>query len=167
MTVFSGVSKSATPLPSRRYSGFMATPKSRPALSPELRSSAGMTRLLGRAREHRAADHDRVAPLGARGAPARCAAQTRSSAARSIDPASPDGRADADQRDVGGANRLGGVVGGAQATGRGRLGDRLRQARLEDRRLAVVDRATLRGLTSTPMTSWPRLARQPAETAPT
>ena len=32
MTVFSGVSKSATPVPSRRYSGLMATPKSRPGL---------------------------------------------------------------------------------------------------------------------------------------
>jgi hypothetical protein len=84
------VSKSATPVPSRRYSGFIATPKSRPACSPELRSRAGITissvvpgsTVLRTTTVWRREEFPSDSPMSA---------QTRSSAERSIDPCAPDG----------------------------------------------------------------------------
>ena len=60
-------------------------------LQPRAPLERGDDRLLGRAREHRAADHDGVPPLGVSECRARCPRRRARARARSSDPCEPDG----------------------------------------------------------------------------
>src|SRR5262249_49613826 len=107
-------------------------------LEPRAPLEGGDDRLLGGAREHRAADDDGVPALAVRKSGPDVLAHALDGV--EVDrPLRAGGRSDADEREVRCLDRLGRIRGAAPSTCRGRLGDRLWQARLEDRCLTVVD----------------------------
>ena len=94
--------------------------------------------------------------------------QTRRDAARSSDAVAPRGRADANQAQLAGRHRFSRRQGRPQATRRHGGGDEPANVRFSMiGLLPAFTRSTLASLTSHPITSFPRSAKQAAQTAPT
>ena len=126
-------------MPSRRNSGFTDTPKPSPYFLPERRSSAGITDLVRRARQHRAADDDDVVAGFVARAPRRSARRrargTSGRGCRSCGSACRRRRATGRWRAPPPPCRWSRAAGPAATASR----DQLVEARLDDRAAARVD----------------------------